>query len=206
VLETEIEKLKLSLQTEKESHNLDQTSSITNITNQSKHVHDMSVMSGELKQKLLTATNSLEMSKAREIELMAKAQAAVERLATADIERHEAEDKMVESNARCDIAEAALATSSAQISELESQCVRLRNEVVEIEKQHAEERAALARLKLRESYEDEEAMILKNKLRGVVDSTSREERELKRTIAELTGQVSVSAAFAARERSESKKS
>jgi hypothetical protein len=190
LMESEMAALKLQLQTDKETHSYEKHENMASLSSQTQHVHDVSTVAGETKQKLLMAEQALEMSRANEIELMAKAQSAVERSASSERNRHEAEDKLIEANARADIADSALTASAIQVTELEAQCGRLRNDLSQLEKKHADDRTLLARLKLKESYEDEETMILKNQLRSTQDVTSREERELRKTIGELTGQLS----------------
>ena len=188
-LETEVATYKLKMAEARESASYDKNSALENISMQSVHVKDMASIVGELKAKCIKAEQERDVVKSREMELLSKAQAAIEARSVAEMAKMKAEEEKNEAIAKATIAEAALASSSGHLNELEEQCARLRSEMMEIEKKHSGERMVLKKMQLRESYGGDENLVLKNELERTKENTSEVEREYKKKVAAMTEQI-----------------
>ena len=189
-LENEVQVLKVHLEEAKEKEKGLQVEALNSSSLNGDQIRELSSRIGSLEatNKLLREENAG--VKDREAELIGKASAAIEKFNSGETARHKMSVECREAKAKEEIAASAADAAASHIVELEKQCVEMREEMFNKEKEFAEERSKLQRIQLQTSYSTNDAEALAAKLESSKSDFLAMERGLQNEIGALRSRVS----------------
>jgi hypothetical protein len=184
-LQNKIATLNLTIATEKEFRVSEGSKTLMSLELQQDQVKDVTQLVGELKQRLYLAEQERDSVQKRETELIAKAKVAIEAKSKAELDVIAMEEDVRDATVKADIASEGLKTAASQITALEETIIKMRSDYLSGEKERAADAVMLKRLQLKQTFEDDEVVMLK----GALDKGKRSIVELERVRAQEVAEL-----------------